>query len=59
MDKWKDDMKHPGYEPEVVCAEDHTINGQGTAVSTLDHLASTPRSYFQFMFMGNLHNGVS
>ncbi len=20
--KWKDDMKHPGYEPELICAQD-------------------------------------
>ncbi len=40
MYKWKDDMKHPGYEPELICAKanvDHTISGQETAVRTLDH----------------------
>ncbi len=21
MDKWKDDMKYPGYEPEQLCAQ--------------------------------------
>ncbi len=21
MYKWKDDMKHPGYEPELICAQ--------------------------------------
>ncbi len=33
MYKFKDDMKHPGYEPELICAQanvDHIINGQGT-----------------------------
>ncbi len=51
MYKWKDDMKHPGYEPELICAQgynlDHTISGHGTAVSTLDHLAITPRARIQ------------
>ncbi len=41
-------MKHPGYETELICAQgyfvDHTIGGQGTAVSTLDHSATTPRA---------------
>ncbi len=22
MYKWKDDLKHPGYEPELICAHD-------------------------------------
>ncbi len=40
-------MKHPGYEPEryVLKANvDLTISGQGTAVSTLDYSATTPRT---------------
>ncbi len=49
MYKWKDDMKHLGYEPELICSKgtikvNHTISGQGTAVRTLDHLATTPRA---------------
>ncbi len=42
MYKWKDDMKYPGYEPEQLCA--HTISGQGTGISTIDHSATTPRA---------------
>ncbi len=42
MYKWKDDMKHPGYEPKANV--DHTISGQRTADSTLDHSATTPRA---------------
>ncbi len=45
MYKWKDDMKHPGYEPELICAKanvDHTISCQGTAVSALDNSPTTP-----------------
>ncbi len=40
-------MKHPGYEPELICAKanvDHTISDRGTADSTLDHSATTPRA---------------
>ncbi len=40
-------MKHPGYDPELIHAQanvDHTLSGQGTAVSTLDHSATTPRT---------------
>ncbi len=47
MYKWKDDMKNPGYEPEQLCAQglinvDHTISGQGTTISTLDHSTTIP-----------------
>ncbi len=48
MYKWKDDIKHPGYEPELICAKanvDHIISGQGTAVSTFDHSATTLKTY--------------
>ncbi len=44
MYKWKDDMKHPGYKLELICA--HTISGQGTADSTFDYSATTPLSQF-------------
>ncbi len=37
MYKWKDDMKHPEYEPELICAQgynvEHNKSGQGTAVA--------------------------
>ncbi len=40
MYKWKDDMKYPEYEPDLVYANvDHTIS----AISTLDNSATTPR----------------
>ncbi len=43
----KDDMKYPGYEPELVYMPkanvDDTISGQRTGISTLDHPATTPR----------------
>ncbi len=45
--KWKVDMKYPVYEPELVCAKanvDHTISDQRTAISTFNHLATTPRA---------------
>ncbi len=47
MSKWKDDMKPPGYEPELYVPKanvDHTISDQRTAVSTLDHSATKPRA---------------
>ncbi len=44
MYKWKDDMKYPGYEPVPKAYVDHTISDQGTAISTLDHSATTPRA---------------
>ncbi len=47
MYKWKDDMKHPGYEYVPNANVDHTISGQGSAVSTLDHLATTPRAFLE------------
>ncbi len=46
MYKWKDDKKYSGYEPEQLCAKanvDHTISGQGTGISSVDHSATTPR----------------
>ncbi len=49
MHKWKDDMKHPGYESELYVPKtnvDHTISGQGTVISTLDHLVTTPRTKY-------------
>ncbi len=30
-------MKYPGYEPEPKANVDHTISGQVTGISTLDH----------------------
>ncbi len=41
-------MKYPRYEPEQLCYVpkaklDHTISGQGTSISTLDHSATTQR----------------
>ncbi len=44
--KWKDDMKHPGYVSSYVpkANVDHTISGQGTGISTLDHSATIPRA---------------
>ncbi len=47
MYKWKDDMKHQGMNLSWYVPKDnvdHTISGQGTAVSTLDHSATTPRA---------------
>ncbi len=40
-------MKYPGYEPEQLqhvpkANVDHTVSGQGTGISTLDHSATTP-----------------
>ncbi len=31
----------------------HTNNGQGTAISTLDHLATTPRAFGSLCFRGH------
>ncbi len=46
--KCTNDMKYPGYESEQLCANvDHTISGQGTGISTLDHSATTPRTYYR------------
>ncbi len=45
-------MKYPGYEPGLICAAKayvhHTVSGQGTAMSTLDHLATTPNANYAF-----------
>ncbi len=40
MYKWKDDMKHLSWYLHKANV-DHTINGQGTAVSTLDYSATS------------------
>ncbi len=45
-------MKYLEYEPELVCAKanvDHTISGQGTAMITLDHSATTPRANVSYV----------
>ncbi len=46
MYKWKDDMKHPGYETELINVPkanvDHTIYGQG--IADIGHLATTPKT---------------
>ncbi len=52
----KNDMKYPGYEIELVCAKgmDHTKSGQGPAISTLDHSATTPKEESQLQ----IHEGL-
>ncbi len=40
-------MKCPGYEPEQVCVQGECgshRSGQQTAISTVDHSATTPRA---------------
>ncbi len=53
MYKWKDDMKYPGYKPELIYVPkanvDNIVSGQQTAISTLDHLATTPKAMIWYM----------
>ncbi len=38
MYKWKDDMKHPGYEPELICAQDKCGSHHKWPMNCYQHL---------------------
>ncbi len=45
------DTNLSSYVPKAKANVDHTISGQGTGISTLDHSATTPRAIFIAMFL--------
>ncbi len=50
-------MKYPGYEPELICAQSYSgLSGKGTAISTLDHAATTPRANEIFFMEASMAN---